>query len=138
MSPCPPAKMAASMARRLWPLVASRGIQPWGGCICNQSPTRSFATERQDRNLLYEHAREGYSALPQLDVEPLCLYPEEAARTLEHRKGELRPDDLPAIVSALAQASHRAEHFACWLFALRTNGLARHCPAGGILVLSQV
>lgn len=56
-------------------------------------------TERRDRNLLYEHAREGYSALPQLDMEPLCACPEEAARSLELRKGELRPDDLPAIIS---------------------------------------
>lgn len=97
--------MAASVARRWWPLVARRGLRPRGGCVCSQRPRRSFATERRDRNLLYEHAREGYSALPQLDLEPLCTRPEEAARTLEHRKGELRPDDLPAIVSALARAS---------------------------------
>ncbi|XP_005886028.1 PREDICTED: serine--tRNA ligase, mitochondrial isoform X2 [Myotis brandtii] len=91
--------MAASVARRWWPLVARRGLRPRGGCVCSQRPRRSFATERRDRNLLYEHAREGYSALPQLDLEPLCTRPEEAARTLEHRKGELRPDDLPAIIA---------------------------------------
>eukprot|EP00069_Balaena_mysticetus_P003034 bmy_16332T0 len=89
--------MAASTVRRLWPLVAARSLRLRGGCVCNQSPRRSFATERRDRNLLYEHAREGYSALPQLDMEPLCAYPEEAARTLELRKGELRSEDLPAI-----------------------------------------
>lgn len=99
--------MAASIVRRLWPLVACRGLRPRGSCVCNQSPRRSFATERRDRNLLYEHAREGYSTLPQLDMELLCACPEEAARTLEIRKGELRPDDLPAIVSALARASRR-------------------------------
>nr|XP_031537622.1 serine--tRNA ligase, mitochondrial isoform X2 [Vicugna pacos] len=91
--------MAASVVRRLCLLVAGRGLQLRGGCTCNQSPKRSFATERRDRNLLYEHAREGYSALPQLDMEPLCAYPEEAARALEHRKGELRAEDLPAIIS---------------------------------------
>uniref|UniRef100_A0A8C9DUC4 Serine--tRNA ligase, mitochondrial n=1 Tax=Prolemur simus TaxID=1328070 RepID=A0A8C9DUC4_PROSS len=91
--------MAASMARRLWPLLARRGLRPRGGCVCSQSPRRSFATERRGRNLLYEHAREGYSALPQLDMEPLCACPEEAARALELRKGELRPADLPAIIS---------------------------------------
>ncbi|EQB79106.1 serine--tRNA ligase, mitochondrial precursor [Camelus ferus] len=91
--------MAASVVRRLCLLVAGRGLQFRGGCTCNQSPRRSFATERRDRNLLYEHAREGYSALPQLDMEPLCAYPEEAARALEHRKGELRAEDLPAIIS---------------------------------------
>lgn len=101
--------MAASVARRWWPLVARRGLRPRGGCVCSQRPRRSFATERRERNLLYEHAREGYSALPQLDLEPLCTRPEEAARTLEHRKGELRPDDLPAIVSALARASVRGQ-----------------------------
>lgn len=47
---------------------------------------------------MYEHAREGYSALPHLDVEQLCARPEEASRTLEQRKGELRPEDLPAII----------------------------------------
>ncbi|XP_059761282.1 serine--tRNA ligase, mitochondrial isoform X3 [Balaenoptera ricei] len=91
--------MAASTVRRLWPLVAARSLRLRGGCVCNQSPRRSFATERRDRNLLYEHAREGYSALPQLDMEPLCAYPEEAARALELRKGELRSEDLPAIIA---------------------------------------
>uniref|UniRef100_A0A2K6FA50 Serine--tRNA ligase, mitochondrial n=1 Tax=Propithecus coquereli TaxID=379532 RepID=A0A2K6FA50_PROCO len=91
--------MAASMARRLWPWLARRGLRPRGGCVCNQSPRRSFATERRGRNLLYEHAREGYSALPQLNMEQLCACPEEAARALELRKGELRPADLPAIIS---------------------------------------
>ncbi|KAL2763261.1 serine--tRNA ligase, mitochondrial isoform a precursor, partial [Daubentonia madagascariensis] len=91
--------MAASIARRLWPLLARRGLRSPRGCVCNQSPRRSFATERRGRNLLYEHAREGYSALPQLDVETLCACPEEAARALELRKGELRPADLPVIFS---------------------------------------
>lgn len=104
MAPCPLSKMAASMARRLWPLVAARGLRPRRGCVCSHSPRRTFATERQGRNLLYEHAREGYSALPQLDMESLCACPEEAARALRLRKGELRPEDLPAIVSALAWA----------------------------------
>ncbi|KAM6223261.1 LOW QUALITY PROTEIN: serine--tRNA ligase, mitochondrial [Rhynchocyon petersi] len=85
--------MAASMAPRLWLLLVGRAL-------CNRSPRRSFATERQARNLLYEHAREGYSGLPQLDIEQLCACPEEAARALERRKGALRPADLPAIISA--------------------------------------
>lgn len=70
--------------------------------MCNQNPRRSFATEKRVRNLLYEHAREGYSELPYLDMESVCACPEKAARSLELRKGELRPADLPAIVSALA------------------------------------
>uniref|UniRef100_G1SDU8 Serine--tRNA ligase, mitochondrial n=1 Tax=Oryctolagus cuniculus TaxID=9986 RepID=G1SDU8_RABIT len=91
--------MAASMVRCLWSLLSPRGLRLRGGCVCSQSPRRSFATERRDRNLLYEHAREGYSALPQLDIEPLCACPEEAARALELRKGELRPADLPEIIA---------------------------------------
>uniref|UniRef100_A0A452FZH7 Serine--tRNA ligase, mitochondrial n=1 Tax=Capra hircus TaxID=9925 RepID=A0A452FZH7_CAPHI len=91
--------MAASVVRRLGPLVAGRCLRLRGGCVCNQSFKRSFATERQDRNLLYEHAREGYSALPQVDMEPLCTHPEDAARALELRKGELRSKDLPGIIS---------------------------------------
>lgn len=120
MAPCPSSKMAASIARRLWPLVACRGLLPRGGCVCNQNP-RSFAAGKGDRNLLYEHAREGYSALPQLDMEPLCAFPEKAARTLELRKGELRPEDLPAIVSTLARGRRPPERFAYWLLALRTK-----------------
>ena len=144
MSASSPAKMAASTARRLWSLVACRGIRPRKGCVCNQSPRRSFTTERRGRNLLYEHARDGYSALPQLDMERLCACPEEAARTLEHRKGELRTEDRQAIVSALVWASCLGpERFDYWLFAFRKNGRARHSPAGsglaaGILVPSQV
>lgn len=95
--------MAASMARRLWSLLGRRGLRPQGNCVSSQNPKKSFSTEKRDRNLLYEHAREGYSALPQLDMEPLCACPEEAARSLDLRKGELRPADLPAIVSALAR-----------------------------------
>ncbi|KAM8964189.1 serine--tRNA ligase, mitochondrial isoform 1-T1 [Lycaon pictus] len=91
--------MAASVARRLWLLVAGRGLRPRRGCVRSHSPRRTFATERRDRNLLYEHAREGYSALPELDMERLCACPEEAARALQLRKGELRPEDLPAIIS---------------------------------------
>lgn len=76
-------------------------------------------------------------------MEPLCACPEEAARTLELRKGELRPEDLPAIVSTLARGSRPPERFAYWLLALRTKELARYSPAGGgllagILVPSQV
>lgn len=142
MAPCPSSKMAASIARRLWPLVACRGLLPRGGCVCNQNP-RSFAAGKGDRNLLYEHAREGYSALPQLDMEPLCAFPEEAARTLELRKGELRPEDLPAIVSTLARGGRPPERLpiGCWLYG--RSGLTRYSPAGGgllagILVPSQV
>ncbi|XP_075392299.1 serine--tRNA ligase, mitochondrial [Tenrec ecaudatus] len=92
--------MAASIARRLWPWLAGRGLWSRAGRACPENQKRNFATEKQDRNLLYEHAREGYSALPQLDMERLCACPEAAARALEFRKGELRPDDLPAIISA--------------------------------------
>ncbi|XP_005399861.1 PREDICTED: serine--tRNA ligase, mitochondrial [Chinchilla lanigera] len=91
--------MATSMARRLWPLLARRGLRSRGDYVYDQSPRRNFATEERSRNLLYEHAREGYSALPHLDVELLCACPEEVARALELRKGELRPADLPGIIS---------------------------------------
>ncbi|KAM9633010.1 serine--tRNA ligase, mitochondrial [Trichechus inunguis] len=101
--------MAASVVRRLWPLLASRGLWSRGGCACNQSARKNFATKRQDRNLLYEHAREGYSALPQLDMEHLCACPEEAARALELRKGELRPADVPAIISMWQELTQLGE-----------------------------
>lgn len=94
------------MARRLWPaLVVVRRVRPQKDWVGGQNGRRFFATERRRRNLLYEHAREGYSHLPQLDMEPLCACPEEAARALEHRKGELQPEDLHDIVSALGKGS---------------------------------
>lgn len=83
-------------------MLARRGLRSRGDCVYNQNPWRSFATEKRSPNLLYQHAREGYSALPHLDVELLCACPEKVARSLELRKGELRPADLPGIVSALA------------------------------------
>ncbi|XP_028642026.1 serine--tRNA ligase, mitochondrial [Grammomys surdaster] len=92
--------MAASMARLLWPFLTRQGLRSPGRCVCNQNPRRSFTTEKRVRNLLYEHAREGYSELPYVDMESVCACPEKAARSLELRKGELRPADLPAIISA--------------------------------------
>ncbi|KAL6091448.1 hypothetical protein STEG23_000720 [Scotinomys teguina] len=92
--------MATSMARFLQPFLARQGLRSLRGlCVCNQNPRRSFATEKRVRNLLYEHAREGYSELPYLDMESVCACPEATARALELRKGELRPADLPAIIS---------------------------------------
>lgn len=105
--PGPRPKMAASIARRLGCLLSPGGLRLRTGCTGSQSPRRTFASERRDRNLLYEHAREGYSALPQLDMESVCACPEEVARALELRKGALRPADLPGIVSALARALAR-------------------------------
>ncbi|XP_023364020.1 serine--tRNA ligase, mitochondrial [Otolemur garnettii] len=91
--------MAASTVRLLWSLLAHPGLRPRGSWVYSQCLGRKFATARRGRNLLFEHAREGYSELPQLDMEALCACPEEAARALELRKGELRPADLPAIIS---------------------------------------
>ncbi|CAO2626169.1 Serine--tRNA ligase, mitochondrial [Lemmus lemmus] len=91
--------MAASTARFLLPFLARQGLRSRVRCVCNQNPRRSFATQKRVRNLLYEHAREGYSPLPHLDMESLCACPEATARALELRKGELRPADLPAIIS---------------------------------------
>ncbi|XP_008852161.1 serine--tRNA ligase, mitochondrial [Nannospalax galili] len=101
--------MAASIARLFWPLVARQGLRSRGRCVCNPNLRRSFATEKRVRNLLYEHAREGYSELPDLDMELLCACPEEAARALELRKGELRPADLPAIISTWKELKHLRE-----------------------------
>ncbi|XP_036602788.1 serine--tRNA ligase, mitochondrial [Trichosurus vulpecula] len=97
--------MAASLARRLPRLLP---IRFRSRCLSLQETPRP-ARERnlgspggvqsRPRNLLYEHVREGYSARPQLDMERLCAHPEEAARSLQHRKGELRPEDLSEIIS---------------------------------------
>lgn len=110
------------MARLLWPFLARQGLRSRGRSVCNQNPRRNFATEKRVRNLLYEHAREGYSELPYLDMESVCACPEKAARSLELRKGELRPADLPVIVSALAP---------CGSGLLYRTGFARCIPTVG-------
>uniref|UniRef100_A0A7N4V6F5 Serine--tRNA ligase, mitochondrial n=1 Tax=Sarcophilus harrisii TaxID=9305 RepID=A0A7N4V6F5_SARHA len=97
--------MAASIARRMPSLLLCSlrsGCRPrreTPGPCRERSLSSSGGVPSRTRNLLYEHVREGYSARPQLDMERLCAHPEEAARALEHRKGELRPADLSEIIS---------------------------------------
>ncbi|XP_043849473.1 serine--tRNA ligase, mitochondrial isoform X2 [Dromiciops gliroides] len=97
--------MAASMAQRFLHLLPSSFRSGYRPLRKTPRPGKerklssSAGVPRRSRNLLYEHVREGYSARPQLDMERLCAHPEEAARALEHRKGELRPADLSEIIS---------------------------------------
>lgn len=123
------------MARLLWPFLARQGLRSRGRRVCNQNPRRGFATEKRVRNLLYEHAREGYSELPYLDMESVCACPEKAARSLELRKGELRPADLPVIVSALAPRGSGLL-FQNWVCQMQSNCGKNYST--GIWVPSQV
>ncbi|XP_056652107.1 serine--tRNA ligase, mitochondrial [Monodelphis domestica] len=97
--------MAASIARR-WPgwlpcpfQSACRPSRETSKLGRGRTLSSNSGVPNRTRNLLYDHVREGYSARPQLDMERLCAHPEETARALEHRKGELRPADLPEIIS---------------------------------------
>ncbi|XP_055450750.1 serine--tRNA ligase, mitochondrial [Psammomys obesus] len=91
--------MAAPIARLWRPLLARQGLRSRGRYLCSQSPGTELAAEKRPRNLLYDRAREGYGVLPHLDVESMCACPEAAARSLELRKGRLRPADLHAVIS---------------------------------------
>ncbi|KAJ1109095.1 hypothetical protein NDU88_006461 [Pleurodeles waltl] len=57
------------------------------------------ASAREPRSRLYEHARDGYSARPLLDMDALNRDTETAIVELENRKGTLRGHDLRTILS---------------------------------------
>lgn len=51
------------------------------------------------RSSLYEHVREGYSDKPELDMRAVCEETDKVIANVENRKGDLRGDDVRAIVS---------------------------------------
>lgn len=124
------------MARLWWPFLARQGLRSRGRCVCSQNPRRSFATEKRVRNLLYEHAREGYSELPYLDMESVCACPEKAARSLELRKGELRPAGRPACDCECACALREQDALQNWVYQMHSSCGKNYST--GIWVPSQV
>ncbi|XP_040027507.2 serine--tRNA ligase, mitochondrial isoform X2 [Gasterosteus aculeatus] len=50
------------------------------------------------RSSLYEHVREGYSDKPELDMRAVCEETDKVIANVENRKGDLRGDDVRAIV----------------------------------------
>ncbi|KAI3354528.1 hypothetical protein L3Q82_019040 [Scortum barcoo] len=50
------------------------------------------------RSSLYEHALQGYSDKPELDMRPVCEETDKVIANVENRKGELRGDDVRKIV----------------------------------------
>ncbi|KAL4647401.1 serine-tRNA ligase, mitochondrial [Arapaima gigas] len=55
------------------------------------------------RSSLYEHVRDGYSDKPDLDMKRVCEETEKVMANVERRKGELRAEDVPEIVSVWKQ-----------------------------------
>nr|XP_023689212.1 serine--tRNA ligase, mitochondrial [Paramormyrops kingsleyae] len=55
------------------------------------------------RSSLYEHVRDGYSDKPQLDMRYVCEETDKVIANVEKRKGELRGEDVPEIVSVWQQ-----------------------------------
>lgn len=53
------------------------------------------------RSSLYEHACEGYSDKPDLDMTAVCAETDKVIANVENRKGELRGDDVRKIVSVV-------------------------------------
>uniref|UniRef100_A0A7N9AVC4 Serine--tRNA ligase, mitochondrial n=1 Tax=Mastacembelus armatus TaxID=205130 RepID=A0A7N9AVC4_9TELE len=51
------------------------------------------------RSSLYEHAVEGYSDRPELDMRTVCEQTDKVIANVENRKGDLRGDDVRTIVS---------------------------------------
>lgn len=50
------------------------------------------------RSSLYEHAREGYSDKPELDMRAVCEETDKVIANVENRKGDLRGDDVRKMV----------------------------------------
>ncbi|XP_053122662.1 serine--tRNA ligase, mitochondrial [Hemicordylus capensis] len=71
--------------------VLRRQLQP--ALVRAESSRAAAGTSR-----LYEHARDGWTARPRLDMEALSAQLEEVERELETRKGPLGPRDLREIV----------------------------------------
>lgn len=75
-------------------LGAGLRVSRWGLRPVRAESTRAAA----GRSRLYEHARDGWTARPRLDVKALSARLGEAERELETRKGPLGPRDLRDVV----------------------------------------
>uniref|UniRef100_A0A8D3D5K1 serine--tRNA ligase n=1 Tax=Scophthalmus maximus TaxID=52904 RepID=A0A8D3D5K1_SCOMX len=85
---------ASVVPRSLWsPFPRSPGL--YGVLL----PLRSSSSSHGARSSLYEHVREGYSDKPELDMRAVCEETDKVIANVEGRKGELRADDVRAIVS---------------------------------------
>ncbi|XP_061452899.1 serine--tRNA ligase, mitochondrial [Rhineura floridana] len=76
--------------------VLRRGLQL---LFSRAESSRGAAATATGRNRLYEHARNGWTARPQLNLEALSAQLGQAERELEMRKGPLRPQELREIVN---------------------------------------
>ncbi|XP_056329485.1 serine--tRNA ligase, mitochondrial [Danio aesculapii] len=62
----------------------------WSGRSCSSAPVRSS---------LYEHVLDGYSHKPELNMRRVCEEAEALTAELEDRRGDLKPADVPLIIS---------------------------------------
>ncbi|KAL6116474.1 sars2 [Pungitius sinensis] len=75
-------------------------FQPVAGPCCRRI-ARVYVPRRfshETRSSLYEHVREGYSDKPELDMRAVCEETDKVIANVENRKGDLRGDDVRAIV----------------------------------------
>ncbi|XP_067317110.1 serine--tRNA ligase, mitochondrial-like isoform X1 [Anolis sagrei] len=81
--------------------LGSRGLALcWGRCSwLRRAPKWSRAASAGAKSRLYDHAKDGWTARPQIDVEALKVRLEAAERELESRKGPLRAHDLRQILA---------------------------------------
>uniref|UniRef100_A0A8D3C567 Serine--tRNA ligase, mitochondrial n=1 Tax=Scophthalmus maximus TaxID=52904 RepID=A0A8D3C567_SCOMX len=86
---------AAAALTVLKPPVRRRCPWPRTGVLL---PLRSSSSSHGARSSLYEHVREGYSDKPELDMRAVCEETDKVIANVEGRKGELRADDVRAIV----------------------------------------
>lgn len=72
--------------------------------LCLRQRTGVFTPHRCShgaRSSLYEHAREGYSDKPELDMRGVCEETDKVIANVESRKGDLRGDDVRTMVRCL-------------------------------------
>uniref|UniRef100_A0A8C9TSA7 Serine--tRNA ligase, mitochondrial n=1 Tax=Scleropages formosus TaxID=113540 RepID=A0A8C9TSA7_SCLFO len=70
---------------------------------CRGAREKRALSESHLRSSLYEHVRDGFSDKPELDMRRVCEETEKVMANVERRKGELRAEDIPQIVSVWKQ-----------------------------------
>ncbi|XP_018598373.1 serine--tRNA ligase, mitochondrial [Scleropages formosus] len=84
---------------------ARRALRPfsWSGCRDAALALPRHRRVHSLRSSLYEHVRDGFSDKPELDMRRVCEETEKVMANVERRKGELRAEDIPQIVSVWKQ-----------------------------------
>lgn len=102
--------------------------------LCLRPRTGLFTPHRcshAPRSSLYEHAREGYSDKPDLDMRGVCAETEKVIANVERRKAELRGDDVRKMARCFSMTAAGGSCFSAPLTQHLCVHIAGVCVAGG-------